>query len=51
MSHKQKVNRTVTVADLNNAEALIIQSVQRNTFEIELKILTSLAPLNDRISS
>ena len=47
---KQKVDRTVTVADLNNAEALLIQSVQRNAFESELKILTSLTPLNDRKS-
>ena len=47
---KQQVNRTLTVADLKNAEALIIQSVQQNAFESELEILTSLTPLNDRIS-
>ena len=48
---KQQVNRTLTVADLNNAEALLTQSVQRNAFESELEILRSLAPLNNRISA
>ena len=47
---KQQVNRTLTVADLNNAEALLIQSVQRNAFESELEILTSLTPSSDRMS-
>ena len=47
---KQQVNRILTVADLKNAEALIIQSVKRNAFENELEILTCLSPLNDRIS-
>ena len=47
---KQKVDRIITVADLNNAEALLIQSVQRNAFKSELEILTSLTPLSDRMS-
>ena len=47
---KQKVDRTITVTYLNNAEALLIQSVQRNAFKSELEILISLTPLNDRIS-